>query len=52
MPPFEVVYGRRLGSLVGCFKVGESDPNGHDLFYEFIEKVRLIKERLRMNLCQ
>ncbi|WMV54862.1 hypothetical protein MTR67_048247 [Solanum verrucosum] len=47
MAPFEALYGRRCRSSVGWFEVGEIAPIGPELVYEAIEKVRLIRERLR-----
>ncbi|WMV50253.1 hypothetical protein MTR67_043638 [Solanum verrucosum] len=48
MAPFKALYGRRCRSPVGWFEVGEIFLIGSELVYEAIEKVRLIRERLRM----
>ncbi|WMV25976.1 hypothetical protein MTR67_019361 [Solanum verrucosum] len=48
MAPFEALYGRRCMSLVNWFEVGDIALIGPESVYEAIEKVRLIRERLRM----
>ncbi|WMV30002.1 hypothetical protein MTR67_023387 [Solanum verrucosum] len=45
---FEALYDRKSRSLVGWFEVGEVALLDPELVYEAIEKVRLIKERLKM----
>ena len=47
MAPFEASYGRRYRSPIGWFEIGEIALIGPELVYEAIEKVRLIRERLR-----
>ncbi|XP_070017786.1 uncharacterized protein [Nicotiana sylvestris] len=47
MAPFEALYGRRCRSPIGWFKVGEAGLIGPDLVHQAIEKVKIIKERLR-----
>ncbi|WMV24090.1 hypothetical protein MTR67_017475 [Solanum verrucosum] len=47
MDPFEALYGRRCKSLIGWFEVGEVALIGFELVHEAMEKVRLIRERLR-----
>ncbi|XP_070041108.1 uncharacterized protein [Nicotiana tomentosiformis] len=47
MAPFEALYGRRCRSLVGWFKVGEAELIGPDLVHQAMEKVNIIKERLK-----
>ena len=47
MTPFEALYGRRCRSPVGWFEVGEIALIGPESVYEAIEKVHLIRERLR-----
>ncbi|WMV37212.1 hypothetical protein MTR67_030597 [Solanum verrucosum] len=47
MAPFEALYGRRCRSPVGWFEVGEFSLIGPELVYDAIEKVRLIRERLK-----
>src|SRR5688572_23014782 len=48
MAPFEDLYGRRCRSPVGWFEVGEIALIGPDLVFEAMEKVRLIRERLKL----
>lgn len=48
MSPFVASRGRRCRSSVGLFKVDDIDLIGPELVYEAIEKVSLIRERLRM----
>src|SRR5687767_4051375 len=47
MAPFEALYGRKCRSPVGWFEVGEIALIGRDLVFEAMEKVRLIRERLK-----
>ena len=47
MAPFEALYGRRCRSPVGWFEVGEVALLGPDLVMEALEKVRMIRERLK-----
>jgi len=47
MAPFEALYGRRCRYPIGWFEVGEVALIGPELVHEAIEKVRLIRERLR-----
>ncbi|KAH0710889.1 hypothetical protein KY284_012316 [Solanum tuberosum] len=47
MALFEALYGRRCRYQVGWFEVGEIALIGPESVYEAIEKVRLIRERLR-----
>ena len=48
MAHFEALYGRRCRSPVGWFEVGDIALIGPESVYEAIEKVRLIRERLKM----
>jgi len=48
MAPFEALYGRRCRSPIGWFEVGETQILGPDLVQQAAEKVKLIKERLKM----
>ncbi|WMV18592.1 hypothetical protein MTR67_011977 [Solanum verrucosum] len=48
MAPFETLYGRRCRSPVDWFEVGDIALVGPESVYKAIEKVRLIRERLRM----
>ncbi|WMV13936.1 hypothetical protein MTR67_007321 [Solanum verrucosum] len=45
--PFEALYGKRCRSPIGWFEVGEISLISPELVYEAIEKVQLIRERLR-----
>ncbi|KAH0710891.1 hypothetical protein KY284_012318 [Solanum tuberosum] len=47
MAPFEALYGRRCRSPVGWFEVGEVALLGPDLVMDALEKVRMIRERLK-----
>ena len=48
MAPFEAIYGRRCSSLIGWFKVSEVSVIGPNLVFNALEKVQLIRERLRL----
>ena len=48
MAPFEALYGRRCRSQVGWFKVGESSLLGPQIINEALEKVRMIRYRLKI----
>lgn len=48
MASFESLYERRYRSLVGWFEVGEMVFIGPDLVLGAMEKVKLIRERLKM----
>ncbi|WMV50190.1 hypothetical protein MTR67_043575 [Solanum verrucosum] len=47
MAPFEALYGRRFRSPIGWFEVGGVALIGPELVHEDMEKVRLIKERIK-----
>ncbi|XP_070046412.1 uncharacterized protein [Nicotiana tomentosiformis] len=47
MAPYEALYGRRCRSPVGWFEASEVRILGTDLFQDALEKVKVIKERLR-----
>ncbi|WMV46526.1 hypothetical protein MTR67_039911, partial [Solanum verrucosum] len=47
MAPFEALYGRRCRSPVGWFEVGEVSLLGPKLVHMAIEKICLIRERLK-----
>ncbi|XP_070029609.1 uncharacterized protein [Nicotiana sylvestris] len=47
MAPFEALYGRRCRSTIGWFEVGEAELIGPDLVHQAMEKVKIIKERLK-----
>ncbi|WMV24073.1 hypothetical protein MTR67_017458, partial [Solanum verrucosum] len=47
MTPYEALYGRRCRSPVGWFEVGEAALIGPDSVHEAMEKVQLIRDRLK-----
>ena len=47
MAPFEALYGRRCRSPIGWFEVGEATAYGPEVVSEAMEKVKLIRERLK-----
>ncbi|XP_015068727.1 uncharacterized protein LOC107013295 [Solanum pennellii] len=47
MAPFEDIYVRRCISPVGWFDVGKSSLRGPEIIYEAIEKVRIVRDRLK-----
>ncbi|XP_070023267.1 uncharacterized protein [Nicotiana sylvestris] len=47
MAPFETLYYRRCRSPIGWFEVGEAELIGPDLVHHAMEKVKIIKERLK-----
>ena len=47
MAPYEALYGRRCRSLVGWFKVGEAALIGPDSVLYAMDKVQLIRYRLK-----
>ncbi|KAH0778789.1 hypothetical protein KY290_005216 [Solanum tuberosum] len=47
MASFEALYGRRCRSPIGWFEVGKVSLIGSKLVHEAMEKVRLIRERLK-----
>ena len=47
MAPFEAIYGRKIRSRIGCFKLGEAAMSGPNSVFEAMEKVKLIRERLK-----
>ena len=47
MAPFEALYGRKCISPIGWFEVGEAAVSGPDLVFKVMEKVKLIRERLK-----
>ena len=49
MAPFKELYRRRCTSLVGWCDEGEFDLLGPNLVYEDLEKVRDIKNRLKLS---
>ena len=48
MTPFESLYGRRFRYLVGWFEVGESPLPLSDITYKAIEKLLIIRYRLKI----
>ena len=47
MDPYEVLYGRRCKSPIGGFEVGESSLLCPDFIYKTLEKVHIIRNRLK-----
>ena len=47
MAPFEALHGRRCRSPFGWFEVGEFAMIGHEAIYEVVEKVQLLRYRLK-----
>ncbi|KAH0713646.1 hypothetical protein KY289_009605 [Solanum tuberosum] len=47
MAPYEALYGYRCRSLVGWFEVGETALIGRDSVLDAMEKVQLIRDRLK-----
>ena len=47
MAPYEALYGRRFRYPVGWFEVGEAALIGPDSVYDAMEKVQLIRDRLK-----
>ena len=47
MALFEALYGRRCRSPVGWFEVGESSLLGPEIVYDALQKVRVIRDRLK-----
>jgi len=47
MAQFEALYGRRCRYLIGWFEVGGVTLIDPELVHEAMEKVRLIRERLK-----
>ena len=57
LAPYEALYAHRCRSHVGCFEVGEAALIGPDSVLYVMEKVQLIRDRLktaqsRKNLMQ
>ncbi|XP_070049768.1 uncharacterized protein [Nicotiana tomentosiformis] len=47
MAPYEALYGRKCRSPIGWFEVGETELLGPNLVLQAMEKVKLIRDRLR-----
>ncbi|XP_070057643.1 uncharacterized protein [Nicotiana tomentosiformis] len=47
MAPFEALYDRRCRSPIGWFEIGEAELIGPDIVHQTMEKVKIIKERLK-----
>ena len=47
MAPYEALYGRRCRSPIGLFEVGEAALIGLDSVLDVMEKVQLIRDRLK-----
>ena len=52
MTPFLALYGRRCRSLVGWFEVGESSFLGPEIIYKDMEKVCVIRDRMKTTYSQ
>ncbi|XP_070056466.1 uncharacterized protein [Nicotiana tomentosiformis] len=52
MAPFEALYGRTCRSRIGLFEIGKVEFIGPDLVHQAIEKVNIIKERLKTALSR
>lgn len=48
MALFDILYGRKCKSPIGWFKVGKMALLGPDLVIDAMEKMRLIREKLKM----
>ena len=51
MAPYEALYGRRCRSPILWFEVGETSLLGPELIYKILEKVHIIRNRLRTTYC-
>lgn len=47
MALFEAFYSQRFRYLIGWFEVGKTRIFGHNLVHQAMEKVKMIRERLR-----
>ncbi|KAF3676288.1 putative serine/threonine-protein phosphatase PP2A catalytic subunit-like isoform 1 [Capsicum annuum] len=47
MAPFEALYGRRYRSPIGWYEVSETQLYGPNLVHQAMEKVKIIRERLK-----
>ena len=52
MSPFEVFYWRRCKSPVGYYEVAEFSSLGPNMVYESLEKVLVIRDRLKVSRSQ
>ena len=48
MTPFEALYGKRCRYPIGFFDVGESSLLGPNMIYGTLEKVHIIRNRLKI----
>uniref|UniRef100_A0A1S4ASZ0 Tf2-1-like SH3-like domain-containing protein n=1 Tax=Nicotiana tabacum TaxID=4097 RepID=A0A1S4ASZ0_TOBAC len=48
MAPFEALYGKRSRSPIGLFDIGEVELIGTGLVHQAMEKVMIIKKRLKI----
>lgn len=48
MAAFEILYSRRCRSHIGLFEFGKETLIGTDTIHDAIEKVQLIRERLKI----
>ena len=47
MPPYEALYSRKCRSLLHWDEVGERALIGPELVYQVVEKVQVIKQRMK-----
>ena len=52
MAPCEALYGRNYRPPVGWFKVSESSLHVLEIIYESLEKVQVIRDRLKIAYSQ
>ena len=48
MAPYEGLYGRKCRSPVGWFEVGDRQLLGPDMVKDVVDKVKLIRDRMRI----
>ena len=52
MDPYEALYRIWCKSPIGWFEVGEAGLIGQDLVHKYMEKVKVIQERLNTAHCR
>nr|XP_009790522.1 PREDICTED: uncharacterized protein LOC104237971 [Nicotiana sylvestris] len=52
MAPYEALYGQKCRSSIGWFEVRETELLGPNLVQQVVEKVKLIRDRLRIAQSQ
>ena len=48
MAPYEALYGQKCRSPVGWFEVGDRQLLGPDMVKDVVDKVKLIRDRMRI----